>query len=260
MLSGRNFVVLGLGENAELPQLLVQLLHKRGNAWLDRAEIVVVQLLPLRCTCAEQRSAGVNQILAAVEHILVHKEVLLLWPHRRLDARHIRIAEEMQHAERLTVDCLHRAQERGLLIKRLAAVGAEDGRNAEHAVLDERIRGCVPRGVASRLKGGTQTARRERRGIRLALDEFFAGEFHDDLAAVLRRNETVMLLCRDAGHRLKPVREMRCAAFDRPILHRIGDDSGNLDVEVLSLFDRLLKRTIGLFRKPRFHGPVVKNH
>ena len=143
---------------------------------------------------------------------------------------------------------------------RLAAVGAEDGRDAEYAVLDEGVGGCVPCGVTSRLKGGAQPAGGERGGIRLALDELLAGEFHDDLAAVLRRNEAVVLLRRDAGHRLEPVREMRCAAFDRPILHRIGDDSGNLDVEVLPFFDRLLKRTIGLFRKPRFHGPVVKNH
>ena len=107
MLCGRNFVVLGLGENAELPQLLVQLLHKRGNAWLNRAEIVVIQFLPLRCACAEQRPAGVNQILAAVKHVFIHKEVFLLGSHRCLDAGHILVAEKMQHAERLTVDGLH---------------------------------------------------------------------------------------------------------------------------------------------------------
>ena len=72
----------------------------------------------------------------------------------------------------------------GLLVERFAAVGAEDGRNAEHAILDERVRGCIPCGVASCLKGGAQTARWERGGIRLTLDELLAGELHDDLAVV----------------------------------------------------------------------------
>ena len=39
-----------------------------------------------------------------------------------------------------------------------------------------------------------QTAGREGGSIRLALDELFAGEFHDDAAVCRRRNEAVVLL------------------------------------------------------------------
>ena len=47
MLTGGSLVMLGLSHDAELPQLLVQFLHKRGHTRLDRAEIVVIQLLTL---------------------------------------------------------------------------------------------------------------------------------------------------------------------------------------------------------------------
>ena len=52
VLRGGDLVVLGLGEDAELPELLVQLVHERRHARLDGAEIVVVQLLALGRACA----------------------------------------------------------------------------------------------------------------------------------------------------------------------------------------------------------------
>ena len=60
MLRGGDLIVLGLGQNAELPELLVQILHERGHARLDGAEIMVVQLLPLRRLRAEERAARVE--------------------------------------------------------------------------------------------------------------------------------------------------------------------------------------------------------
>ena len=47
VLRGGDLVMLGLGQNAQLPQLVVQLVHKGRNAGLDGAEIMIVQLLPL---------------------------------------------------------------------------------------------------------------------------------------------------------------------------------------------------------------------
>ena len=78
MLCGRHLVVLGLGQNAQLPELLVQLLHKGRNAGLDSAEIMVVQLLSLGRLGAEQRAAGKNQILALVIQLLIDQEIFLL--------------------------------------------------------------------------------------------------------------------------------------------------------------------------------------
>ena len=50
-----------------------------------------------------------------------------------------------------------------------------------------------------------------------------------------------MLLGGQAGHRLKDMREVGRALFDRPILHGAGDRVGDGRVERRALFDRLLQ-------------------
>ncbi len=67
VLGGSDLVVLRLGQDAQLPQLLVQVRHIRRHAGLDDAEIVVVQLLPLGRLRAEQRPAAEHQILPLVD-------------------------------------------------------------------------------------------------------------------------------------------------------------------------------------------------
>ena len=64
VLSGSDLVMLGLRQNTELPELLVELLHERRDARLYRSVIVVVKLLALGRLCSEKRSAGVHYILA----------------------------------------------------------------------------------------------------------------------------------------------------------------------------------------------------
>ena len=174
MLRGRHFVVLGFGVYAELPKLLVELLHESRDAWLDRAEVMVVELLPLRGTGAEQRPARVNQVGTLVEAVFIHKEIFLLGTDRRLDRGNVLIAEQLQYTKRLTVDGLHRTEQRRFFVERLSAVRAERGRDTEHAVLYKRIRGRIPSGVASRLKGGAQSAGRERGSVRFALNQLLA--------------------------------------------------------------------------------------
>ena len=66
MLAGSNFVVLGLGGNAQLPQLLVQLLHKFGDLGTDDTEVMLLQLLTLGRGSTEQSAAGEDQILTCL--------------------------------------------------------------------------------------------------------------------------------------------------------------------------------------------------
>ena len=47
VLRGSHLVVLGFCRYAQLPELVVQLLHKGCNPGLDAAEVVIVQLLAL---------------------------------------------------------------------------------------------------------------------------------------------------------------------------------------------------------------------
>ncbi|MPN51037.1 hypothetical protein SDC9_198678 [bioreactor metagenome] len=54
--------MLGLGQNAQLPQLLLQLMHEGGDAGLEAAEIMVIHLLALAGARAEQGAAGIAQV------------------------------------------------------------------------------------------------------------------------------------------------------------------------------------------------------
>ena len=162
VLSGRDLVVLGLGENAELPQLLVEICHERRDARLDRAEVMVVHLLSLGRLCAEKRAPAEHKVLALIVHALCPRGNIPARGRRRYGRIFTSVvAEELQHAQRLLVERLHRTQQRRFLIERLAAVGAERRRDAERFVLYKGVGGRVPGGVAARLKGGAKPAGRE---------------------------------------------------------------------------------------------------
>ena len=82
MLGGSHLVVLGLGQHAQLPQLLIQIVHEGRHTGLDGTEVVVVQLLPLGGLGAEQRAAAEHQILPLRRYMaLVDEKILLLRPH-----------------------------------------------------------------------------------------------------------------------------------------------------------------------------------
>ena len=64
-----------------------------------------------------------------------------------------------------------------------------------------------------------------------------------------------MLLRGDAGERLEPVRVVRRAVLDRPVLHRRGHRIGHRRVERLAVRDGPPQRLIHGFRQPLLlHG------
>ena len=259
MLGGGYLVVLRLGQDPQLPQLLVQLLHVGRHAGLDGAEVVVVQLLPLGGLGAEQRAAGIDQVAALVVHGPVDEEVLLLRSHGGGHALHIVVAEQLQDAQRLFVQRLHAPQQRRLFVQRLAAVGAEGRGDAEGLALDKGVAGGVPGRVAPCLEGGAQAAGGERGRVRLALDQLLAGELHQHPAIRGGGDEAVVLFGGDAGQRLEPVGEVCGAVFDCPVLHGRGDSVGHGGVELCPLLDGLLQGTIYLCRQAGLHDAAVKN-
>ena len=91
--------------------------------------------------------------------------------------------------------------------------------------------GGVPGGVAAGFKGGADAAGGEGGGVRLALDEFLAGEFEDRLAIAGGREERVMLFGGDAGHGVEDVGVVGGALFDGPVLHGDGDGIGDGGVQ-----------------------------
>ena len=259
VLRGGDLVVLGLGQDAQLPQLLVQIVHELGHARLQRAEVVILQLLALGRARAEQRPAGEDQVGPLVKVGLVHQEVLLLRAHGGGDRVYVGLAEQAQDAQGLVVNQAHRAQQRGLLVQRLAGIGAEGGGDAQRVVLDEGVGGRVPGRVAAGLEGGAQAAAGEGRRVRFALDQLLAGKLHDDLVAV-GGDEGLVLLGGDAGHRLEPVGVVGRALFNRPVLHGVGHDVGDLAGERTVLRKGLLEFLIGRVGQALPHHVIVEYH
>ena len=260
VLGGRDLVMLRLGVDAQPPECVIQLRHERRHLGLEWSEVVVVHLLPLGRGCPEQRPAAVDQILASVEIVFVDKEIFLLCADRGRHARRVGVAEQPQDAQSLLGQRVHGAQKRRFGIQRLAGIGAEGGGDIEGIALDERIGRRVPRGIAPRLKGSAQTAGREGGGIRFALDELLSGKLHDHLIALERRDKCVMLLGCDACQRLEPVRIVRGALFDRPILHGIGDRVRDGCVDGFAGGDGAGQGLIDFLWQAASHCLVVEHH
>ena len=157
VLARCDLVVLGLCRHAQLPELLVELLHVVVHRRTDGTEVMLLHLLALARRCAEERAPGEDQVLALLVILLLDEEVFLLGADCGGDARHV-LPEVRQHLACLRRYGLHRTQKRRLLVKRLACVTAERRRNAQHLVLDERIARGIPRRIAARLERSANTA------------------------------------------------------------------------------------------------------
>ena len=258
VLGGGGLVVLGLGHDAQLPQLLVQLLHVGLHLRLDGAEIVVVQLLALGRLCPEEGAPGVAQVAALPVQLPRDQEILLLRPDGGGDAVGFGIPHGPQKAQRLPVEGVHTAQQGGLFIQRFAGVAAEGGGDVQAVILDESGAGGVPGGVAPGLKGGAQAAAGEAAGIRLALDELPPGKDHDD-ALPRGGEEAVVLFGGDTGHGLEPVGKMGGAVIQRPCLHHVGDDIGHGGIQRLPGAYDLPQAAVGIVGQALLLYRIVKN-
>ena len=199
-LTGRDLVVPGLGRDAQLEQLPLGIHHEAEHALGDGTEVVVVELLALRRLGTEQRSTGVDQVGTGQEEVPVDEEVLLLRAAERHDVVEVLVPEQLQHALGLDAHRLLRAQQRGLVVQRLAGHRHEDGRDAQRVAVrvlqDVRRARHIPAGVAAGLERVAQPAAREARRVGLALDEGLACELGECRAVGERLEEAVVLLGR----------------------------------------------------------------
>ena len=67
MLCRSSLVVFCFGQDTQLPEFLIQFSHEGLNTGLDGAEEVIAEFLSLRRLCAEQRTAGKDQVTPLVE-------------------------------------------------------------------------------------------------------------------------------------------------------------------------------------------------
>ena len=258
VLCRSNFVMLGFSKYAQLPQLIVQILHEGKNSLFDNAEVVVVQLLATRRFRTEKGTTGVNQVFTFFPHFFIYEEIFLFRTNSAVNADSIN-AEQLQQLAGCFAGCIHGTQQRSLFIQHFAGVGAEGCRNAQAVIFDKCIGGRVPCCIAAGFKGCTQTAGREAGSIGFALNQLFAGEVHDNTAFSSRRNEAFMLFSSDAGHRLEPMGEMSAAMLQSPVLHSIGDDISNFQIQWSACQHCCLICLIGCSRQTILHNAFVKN-
>ena len=249
VLAGRDLVVPRLDRNANLVELALDVHHEREDAIRDGAEVLILELLALGRLGAEERAAGVDEVRPIEEELTIDQEVFLLRTAGRDDALGLG-TEELQDADGLLGEGLHRAQQRCLLVEGFTCPADEGRRDDERrAVLHHQQpgrAGRVPRRVAAGLEGGPHAARGKTRRVGLAFDQLLAAELGDGAAVGRRRQERVVLLGGDAGHRLEPVRVVRGAMLDRPVLQRRGNDVGDGRVDGLSLRDRAAQRAVDI--------------
>ena len=227
VLGGSHLVVLRLGGNAHLPQLLIQLVHEFRHPGLDGPVVVVVQFLALGGFGAEQGPAAEDQVLPAAVHLLVDEEILLLRAYLGGDVLGLSVAEQPQDADALGVQQLHGTQQGGLFVQSLAAVGTENGGDIQGLILHKGVGRGIPGGVAPGLEGGPQAAGGEAGGVRLAPGQLLAGQLHQHAGGPLGGDEAVVLLGGEAGHGLEPVGIVGGPLFNGPFLHGGGNLVGD---------------------------------
>jgi hypothetical protein len=114
-----NFIVTRLERNAELEQLVFHVRHVLKNAVLDRAEIMVFQLLAFWRRRTKERASRQQQVRAGLEIVLVDEEIFLLRTEGRENL--FRIALEIaQDAKGCIIERLNRAQQWRLRVERMA--------------------------------------------------------------------------------------------------------------------------------------------
>ncbi len=264
VLCRSNFVMFGLRRNTQLPEFDICVLHEGCNLLLQGSKVMVIHLLTLRRHCSEEGTSGIDQILSCKEVLTINDEVFLLDTNRRSNLLRSGIAEEAEQSEGLLIDHFHGTKKRSLLIECFTRIRAESSRDAEgctgFVLTNEGRRSTIPGSIATCFEGRAETTGREGGCIRLALDQFLAGEAHKYLTGRLRSgDEGVMLLSGNTGQRLEPMGIMGSTLFNGPFLHLVCNNVSGLDIEFTTFTDRFFQFLIRLLRKAILHDGVVKD-
>ena len=217
-LVGRNLVVSCLDRNAQAMTLNLQVEHKLLDTHRDGTEVVVLELLVLGAFVTHQCAAGQCQVGAGCIQRLVDQKVFLFPAQIGDDMSHIRV-KQLCHCGAGTVDAVQCTQQRGLIVERLAAVGDEDGGDAQRVVVDEGWRRDVPGRVATGLERVANAAVRKTRRIGLLLHQQLAAELLDDTALAIVLDKRVVFLGCAVGQRMKPVGVVSHPVVQGPLLH-----------------------------------------
>ncbi len=119
-LARRDLVVPRDDRHAELVELVLDLGDTRLYAFRDAAEVVILELLTARGRRTDERAARHDEVRAEREVPTVDQEVFLLRSKRRVHAKHVLLAEQLEHLDRLVGESVGAAEQRRHLIERLS--------------------------------------------------------------------------------------------------------------------------------------------
>jgi hypothetical protein len=193
---------------------------------------VVAHLLAARRVGAHDGPARQHEVLALGVLVSRDQEDFLFQSNVRLEARGL-IPQKLEEAHALAVERVDRAEERRLLVERVAEERHEARRDEDRVAPQVDRRRRVDLDVAARAVRAAEAARRVRRAVRLALDQVLALEVPDRDTVVIELEEGVL----DHAHQtvaharralgLEGVRERRRVVLGRPFQHRGRDLVGH---------------------------------
>mmetsp|Transcript_14852 Transcript_14852/g.31492 ORF Transcript_14852/g.31492 Transcript_14852/m.31492 type:complete len:466 (+) Transcript_14852:484-1881(+) len=168
ILVGRDLTVARLERDAHLEALVLHLLHAAQCGGVERRHVVVAELLPARRVAAHDGATCQLQVRPLLECGLRDEEEFLL----EADVRENRlalVAEQLKETHACLRNGLHRAQQRRLLVERLAIIRDKDRRHEERVAADPHRRRRVEHRVAACSMCRPHTTVHIRRAISLAL-------------------------------------------------------------------------------------------
>ena len=263
-LAARHLVVPRGDGDAEPREVALYVLHVAQDAGRYGAEVMVVQLLILRGLRSDQCAAAEPDIRTLLGARTVQEEELLLRTNRHADAADPPASEQLQELEGASFQGVQGPEQGGLQVERGPVAGQEHRGDAERtpfgALHDERGAADVPCVVAPSLEGGSLPRRGEGGGVRLALYQVASPEHVDGGAVGTGQGEGLMLLGRQLGLRMEPVRPVRRPVRDGPVPHRHRHGVRKPRVQFLSPLHRGDKPLVDVLVQFLLHGPAVEDH
>jgi hypothetical protein len=134
VLRGRHLVVQHAERHAERPEAVAHLVQHAARARIGARKVLVGALLAAERQRAEERAADNAEVGPALEERAVDEEELLLPADVGDDVAHVGVAERVEKARRLAVERGVGAQQRRLVVERVAVPRDEDRGQIERLV------------------------------------------------------------------------------------------------------------------------------
>ena len=179
---------------------------------------MVFQLLSLRWRMPQKGFSCHQKVWSGLKKSRIYKEIFLLPAKCSRNFGYIFIKILTNLRSRL-IHSVQRSQKRSFVIQCFACIGNKNRRNTKGSSHNKRWRSRIPSGIASRLKGVSNSSIRERRRVWLLLNKVRSVKAFHGFALTYRREKGIVFFCGSSCQRLEPMRVVSNAFGHRPIFH-----------------------------------------